>query len=130
MSTTDTENQVPEQNANRGSTATAGRDGEKTHTKTDDFGPAPDGGLRAWLVAAGAGFVLFAGLGYVNAIGVFIQYYLTHQLRDKSPDDVAWIGSITAFLQLAVGAVAGPAFDRFGAWVYRSLNRSAIESAC
>jgi hypothetical protein len=78
---------------------------------------APDGGRRAWLVAAGAGCLAFASLGYSNSVGVFQEYYLSHQLKDQSPDDVAWIGSIAAFLQFAVGALAGPMFDRYGAWV-------------
>lgn len=78
---------------------------------------APDGGLRAWLVAAGAGFLSFASLGYANSVGVFQEYYLSHQLKGQSPDDVAWIGSIAACLQFAVGAVAGPLFDRYGGWV-------------
>jgi len=29
----------------------------------------PEGGARAWAVAAGCGFVLFATFGYVNAFG-------------------------------------------------------------
>lgn len=78
---------------------------------------APDGGRRAWLVAAGAGFVSFASLGYANSVGVFQEYYLTHQLKGRSADDVAWIGSVAAFLQFAVGALAGPMFDRYGGWV-------------
>ncbi|KAK4937113.1 hypothetical protein LTR10_022165 [Elasticomyces elasticus] len=87
-----------------------------------NVGPAPDGGLEAWLVAAGAACVLFSTLGYVNAFGVFQEYYMTHQLRDKSPDDVAWIGSLTAFLQFAIGAVSGPLFDRYGPWIIRPAS--------
>lgn len=55
--------------------------------------------------------------GYANAFGVFQEYYMTHQLRDRSPDDISWIGSLSAFLQFAIGAVAGPLFDRYGPWV-------------
>ncbi|KEF58394.1 uncharacterized protein A1O9_06320 [Exophiala aquamarina CBS 119918] len=80
---------------------------------------APDGGRRAWLVAAGAAFITFASLGYSNSVGVFQEYYLSHQLKGQSPDDVAWIGSVAAFLQFTVGAVAGPMFDRYGAWIIR-----------
>jgi hypothetical protein len=78
---------------------------------------APEGGSRAWLVAAGAGFISFSSLGYSNSVGVFQEYYLTHQLKGQSPDDVAWIGSIAAFLQFVLGAVSGPLFDRYGATV-------------
>ena len=85
--------------------------------KTSDLGPAPDGGIRAWLVAVGAHFVLFACLGYANSFGVFQEYYLHNQLSGESPDRVAWIGSLVPFLQLAMGVFSGPAFDRYGAWV-------------
>lgn len=85
--------------------------------KTSDFGPAPDGGTRAWLVAVGAHFVLFACLGYANSFGVFQEYYLHNQLSGESPDKIAWIGSLVPFLQLAMGVFSGPAFDRYGAWV-------------
>lgn len=77
----------------------------------------PDGGSRAWLVAAGAGFISFSSLGYSNSVGVFQEYYLSHQLKGQSPDDVAWIGSTAAFLQFIIGAVSGPLFDRYGALV-------------
>ena len=84
---------------------------------TAAFEEAPDGGLRAWLVAIGAACVFFSTLGFANSFGVFQEYYLNHQLREKSPDDIAWIGSLSAFLQFAAGAIGGPLFDRIGAWV-------------
>ncbi|KAL7945480.1 major facilitator superfamily domain-containing protein [Trichoderma barbatum] len=79
--------------------------------------PAPDGGLRAWLVALGAASIFFCCLGFSNSFGTFTEYYLTHQLRHRSPDDVAWIGSLSAFLQFFVGMVGGPLFDRYGSKV-------------
>ncbi|KAJ5594664.1 uncharacterized protein N7459_000872 [Penicillium hispanicum] len=85
---------------------------------------APDGGLEAWLVAAGAAFVFFSALGFSNSFGVFEEYYLTHQLRGDSPDKVAWIGSLSVFLQFASGAIGGPLFDRYGAWA--SLRNRVI----
>lgn len=82
---------------------------------------APDGGSQAWLVAAGAGCAFFAGLGFANSFGVFQEYYMAHQLHDKSPDDIAWIGSLNAFLQFVGGAVGGPLADRFGVTVVSTL---------
>ena len=76
-----------------------------------------DGGIQAWLVAAGGACIFFSTLGFANSFGVFEEYYLTHQLNDKSADDVAWIGSLAAFLQFAAGVIGGPLFDRYGAWV-------------
>lgn len=81
------------------------------------FDKVPDGGLQAWLTTAGAAFTFFAALGFANSFGVFEEYYLSHQLKDEPADKVAWIGSLSAFLQLAAGAVGGPLFDRYGAWV-------------
>ncbi len=90
---------------------------EKTTADASAFGPAPDGGLRAWLVAAGGACILFACLGFSNSFGVFVEYYLTHQLRGQSSSKVTWIGSLAVFIQFAGGAIGGPMFDRYGAWV-------------
>ncbi|KAL1897912.1 hypothetical protein Sste5346_003764 [Sporothrix stenoceras] len=84
-----------------------------------EFGPAPDGGWRAWSVAIGAGFITFAALGFANSFGVFQEYYITHQLSDKSADTIAWIGSCTAFFQFVAGSISGPLFDRYGSWLIR-----------
>ncbi|RJE21440.1 Major Facilitator Superfamily [Aspergillus sclerotialis] len=79
----------------------------------------PDSGLQAWLVAAGGSAIFFCCLGFANSFGTFGEYYLSHQLQGESPDKIAWIGSLSAFLQFASGMVGGPLFDRFGAWVIR-----------
>ncbi|KAF8849585.1 monocarboxylate permease-like protein [Acephala macrosclerotiorum] len=57
--------------------------------------------------------------GILNAFGLFEEYYLTYQLRGQSPDNIAWIGSTSAFLQFFAGMFGGPMFDRFGAKVVR-----------
>ncbi|KAI3559231.1 riboflavin transporter MCH5 [Colletotrichum abscissum] len=99
-----------------------GRSGEQEkHEKViqsaeDDF---PEGGTRAWSVAAGTAAILFCSLGYTNSFGVFQAYYTRHQLSNHTPDDISWIGSIQAFLVFASGAIGGPIFDRYGAWVIR-----------
>lgn len=85
----------------------------------DTFSAIPDGGARAWIVVAGAACIFFSCLGFMNSFGVFQAYYMTHQLSDHTPDEVAWIGSLAAFIQFAGGAVSGPLFDRYGAWVIR-----------
>lgn len=90
---------------------------EAISDKVNDFEKAPDGGLRAWLTTAGTAFTFFAALGFANSFGVFQEYYLSHQLKGQPADKVAWIGSLSTFLQLAAGAVGGPLFDRYGAWV-------------
>ncbi|CAG8942994.1 unnamed protein product [Penicillium salamii] len=92
---------------------------EATSDKVNSLEKAPDGGLRAWLTTAGTAFTFFAALGFANSFGVFQEYYLSHQLKGQPADKVAWIGSLSTFLQLAAGAVGGPLFDRYGAWVIR-----------
>ncbi|RFU24586.1 hypothetical protein B7463_g11751, partial [Scytalidium lignicola] len=74
----------------------------------------PEGGLRAWLVAGGATGVLFCNSGYINAFGVYQDYYLTHQLHDYSSSEVAWIGSIQIFFLFGGSLFGGPLFDRHG----------------
>ncbi|KAI1068735.1 hypothetical protein LB507_006065 [Fusarium sp. FIESC RH6] len=90
-----------------------------TEKAEEDVSPAPDGGLQAWLVAAGAACIFFSCLGFANSFGVMQEYYMTHQLRGHSADAVAWIGSVSTFIQFAAGALSGPLFDRYGSWVIR-----------
>ncbi|CAM1511032.1 Fc.00g085450.m01.CDS01 [Cosmosporella sp. VM-42] len=87
--------------------------------KPDVESEFPDGGTRAWLVAAGAAGAFFCTLGYTNVFGIFQAYYMFNQMPEQSADNIAWIGSIQAFLIFATGAVGGPLFDRFGAWLIR-----------
>ena len=54
----------------------------------------PDGGRKAWLTVAGGAACLFVSFGWVNCVGIFQYYYLTNQLRDYSPSQVAWIPSL------------------------------------
>jgi len=88
----------------------------------DDDSDFPEGGTRAWLVAAGTAAILFSTLGYSNSFGIFQAYYMQAQLSDHTPDDIAWIGSVQAYLVFASGLVAGPLFDRVGAWVRLALS--------
>ncbi|KAF5869999.1 putative monocarboxylate permease-like protein [Botrytis fragariae] len=84
---------------------------EKQNAFIMDF---PDGGARAWSVAAGAAGVLFCTFGYINAFGVYQEYYQTHQLSHRSPSDISWIGSLQVFFLFSGSAVGGPLFDRYG----------------
>ena len=117
MSTSEVEAREPQQDEKNISTDAADQSEAKTTLDTPEYGPAPDGGLRAWLVAVGAGCVFFGTLGFSNSFGVFQEYYLTHQLSSYSPDDIAWIGSLSVLLLFAGGALGGPMFGRYGAWV-------------
>ncbi|KAH8900474.1 MFS general substrate transporter [Thozetella sp. PMI_491] len=92
---------------------------EKTRAEVSELSPAPDGGPAAWLVAAGGFSIFFCCLGFSNSFGTFEEYYMRNQLYGYSADSVAWIGSIGAFIQFAIGLIAGPLFDRYGASIIR-----------
>ncbi|KAH8817516.1 monocarboxylate permease-like protein [Xylogone sp. PMI_703] len=73
-----------------------------------------EGGMKARIVAISASGILFCTFGYVNAFGVFQEYYQSHQLASVSPSTMPWIGSIQIFLLFAGRLVVGPVFDRYG----------------
>ncbi|KAM5543470.1 hypothetical protein V8D89_002721 [Ganoderma adspersum] len=92
-------------------------DVEKPHTPQgadadadaeDDY---PDGGLRAWLVVLGGSLGLCATFGFVNAWGIFQVYYQEVMLKDMSPSDIAWIGSLQYALVFMPGLAFGRLFD-------------------
>ncbi|KUJ18471.1 MFS general substrate transporter [Mollisia scopiformis] len=93
-------------------------------TSTQNAMEFPEGGLRAWSVAIGAGGVLFSTFGYANALtyklietSVYQEYYATHQLSHESPSAISWIGSLQIFFLFGGNCFGGPLFDRFGAKV-------------
>ncbi|KAK5037418.1 hypothetical protein LTR13_004575 [Exophiala sideris] len=71
----------------------------------------PNGGLQAWLQVLGAFFLWFNTWGLITAYGAFQSFYTVDLLHDKSPSDIAWIGSVQSCLLLLVGALTGPIFD-------------------
>ncbi|KAE8349242.1 putative monocarboxylate permease [Aspergillus coremiiformis] len=77
----------------------------------------PDGGLQAWSVAVGAAGLLFCSFGYINSFGVYQEYYQTHQLADKSPEQISWLGSLQVFFLFSGTLLGGPLFDRYGSTI-------------
>ncbi|KAL7804778.1 major facilitator superfamily domain-containing protein [Trichoderma aethiopicum] len=82
--------------------------------KPGDSQSFPDGGLRAWLVVLGAFFGLFVSFGWTNCVGVFQEYYETHQLASYSPSTVSWIPAVSMFTIFLAGPFVGQLFDHFG----------------
>ncbi|KAM6519785.1 hypothetical protein FALCPG4_013372 [Fusarium falciforme] len=120
MSTTNLRNQDENHTTNSVNGTDSGEMGISSDSSNANHpGEMPDGGLQAWLVAAGGACIFFSCLGFANSFGVLQEYYMTHQLRGESADKVAWIGSMSTFIQFAAGAIGGPMFDRFGARVIR-----------
>ncbi|KFX97535.1 hypothetical protein O988_04815 [Pseudogymnoascus sp. VKM F-3808] len=70
--------------------------------------------FRAWLAVAGAFLVFFCSLGFVNAFGVFQEYYRSHQLSNHSDFDISWIGSFSTFMIFGGAPIAGVLVDIFG----------------
>ncbi|KAL9470822.1 hypothetical protein ACSS6W_008763 [Trichoderma asperelloides] len=74
--------------------------------------PPPNGGLTAWIQVLGAHFLLFNSWGLVNSIGVFQTYYQDDLLKSSNASDISWIGTVQAFLLVALSVIVGPIFDR------------------
>jgi len=74
----------------------------------------PDGGRQAWLCVLGAFCCLFCSFGWISCIGVFQDYYQTHQLSHLSSSTVAWIPSLETFFMFFWGPVIGKVYDNFG----------------
>ncbi|RBR20138.1 uncharacterized protein FIESC28_05417 [Fusarium coffeatum] len=79
-----------------------------------DFGPAPDGGLKAWSVVAGSFCAVFASFGWINCIGIFQDYYAQNQLKTYSSSSIAWIPSVESFMMFFWGPVVGKMSDELG----------------
>lgn len=74
----------------------------------------PDGGVEAWLVVLGAWCCLFCSFGWINCIGIFQEYYQSHQLSSYTPSTVAWIPSMETFMMFFGGPIFGKVFDNYG----------------
>ena len=61
---------------------------------TNESDAYPEGGAKAWLAVSGASACLFVSFGWVNVAGFFQEYYITHQLSQHTPSEVAWIPSL------------------------------------
>ncbi|KAK2595583.1 hypothetical protein QQS21_006694 [Conoideocrella luteorostrata] len=73
---------------------------------------APDEGLDAWLLAAGAFLVYAATWGLLSAYGSYEKYYETTMLASTPSTAIAWIGTLQGTILIMGGVVTGPIFDR------------------
>jgi len=58
-----------------------------TEEKEDDF---PEGGLKGYCVVVGAFCGLFSVFGVINASGIFLEFFSTHQLKDYTSSQIGW----------------------------------------
>ncbi|CAG8026500.1 unnamed protein product [Penicillium olsonii] len=84
------------------------------HEQSEDSIGRLDHGLRAWTVVIGAWCCLFCAFGWVNAIGIFQEYYQNNQLSTYSASSISWILSLEPFVLFAAGLVTGRLFDNYG----------------
>lgn len=52
--------------------------------------------------------------GWINSIGVFQEYYQTHQLKQYSSSTISWIPSLLTFIMFFGGPFVGRLYDQFG----------------
>ncbi|KAG9074018.1 hypothetical protein FS749_014467, partial [Ceratobasidium sp. UAMH 11750] len=71
----------------------------------------PEGGLTAWMTVAGSWLILFCTFGYLNAYGVFQDYYVREYMTNKTTSVISWIGSTQLCLLFMMGLVSGKLFD-------------------
>ena len=76
--------------------------------------PSPHNSTRACLAVLGSSLAIFCSVGFVNAFGVFQEYYFAHQLRRRSEFDISWVGSFATFAMFMWAPVAGVLVDRMG----------------
>ncbi|KAL8831107.1 MAG: hypothetical protein Q9191_001056 [Dirinaria sp. TL-2023a] len=81
------------------------------HLKQTDTFDVPDGGVLAWFHCFSAFLLFFSGWGIINSYGVYQTFYEQKVLSHISVSNVAWIGSLQAFLSVLLGVVAGPMYD-------------------
>ena len=79
------------------------------HQESNDPGPPPDGGLRAWLQILAGHLVNALTWGFPASFGVY-QLYYTETLH-LPPSQVSWIGSVQIFLSLSISTFSGRAAD-------------------
>ncbi|KAF5864820.1 hypothetical protein ETB97_006358 [Aspergillus alliaceus] len=59
-------------------------------------------------------FVTFCSVGFVNAFGVFQEYYEQALLSNKSASDISWLGSVNIFCMFGCTSIAGILTDKYG----------------
>ncbi|KAL1896075.1 hypothetical protein Sste5346_004814 [Sporothrix stenoceras] len=69
---------------------------------------------RAMVTLLGCFCAMFCSFGWINCIGVFQDYYQTHQLKNDSESKVSWIVSLQLFFMFLGGPLVGKAFDSYG----------------
>ncbi|KAI1125269.1 putative MFS monocarboxylate transporter [Nemania abortiva] len=70
--------------------------------------------IRAWLAVAGAFIALYCTVGFLNAFGVYQEYYKSGLLKAYTDSDISWIGSVAIFFLYIGSPIAGLLVDKLG----------------
>ena len=57
---------------------------------------------------------MFCSVGFVNAFGVFQEYYAVTLLATKSDSAISWLGSLQVFFLFGGTPVCGILMDKYG----------------
>lgn len=71
-----------------------------------------DDGWICWQQVTASFAIWMNTWGIVGSYGAFQTYYEVAMLSHKSPSQIAWIGTIQAFLLVFLGVLVGPIFDK------------------
>lgn len=71
---------------------------------------------------------MFCTVGFINAFGVFEEYYTSSLLASKSASDIAWIGSFELFVMFGGTLPVGFLSDKYGPRVRMSEQGTALFS--
>ncbi|RAR05947.1 MFS general substrate transporter [Stemphylium lycopersici] len=74
-----------------------------------DPGPAPDGGVTAWVQVLCTHLTILSTFGFFTSFGVYQTYY--ENTLGIAPSTISWIGSIQVFLLFFLGTFTGRATD-------------------
>jgi hypothetical protein len=70
--------------------------------------------LRACLTLMGAFAIMFCSVGFINAFGVFQEYYAETLLSNKSASTISWLGSFNIFVMFGGTFFVGYLSDKYG----------------
>ncbi|KAB8234861.1 MCT family MFS transporter [Aspergillus alliaceus] len=79
-----------------------------------DKRPSSEFTSRAMLILISCFFVTFCSVGFVNAFGVFQEYYEQALLSNRSASDISWLGSVNIFCMFGCTSIAGILTDKYG----------------
>ncbi|KXS97744.1 hypothetical protein AC578_3191 [Pseudocercospora eumusae] len=94
-------------------------DASRQDRQTEQQNNEPESSPSEWhtrsiLALAGSALAYFCTIGFLNAYGVFQQYYTAHYLPTYSNFQISWIGSFSTFMLFGAAAPAGIIADRLG----------------